>query len=382
MQELGDNTIRRVDWQNVFPVVLLPRAFRYALGFRVILLAFHGLIFTSLLAGFFVSTESSIHMELGTDRQPANSPIKIVSDGAERLFPSYSGLFAPETSFGWSHAMTSFSSPKIANPWTQLTATGLEVYFHRYNSTLASLSWFIVVLVIWAWLGGAITRIVALRFAQDRRESFPQLFDFMRKKWLSYIGAIILPLVGIFFALLPVWLLNWIWQAMIPSVWVGDLVHLILVFPFALVTVLMTIGLMLGWPLMFAAISAEGSDAFDAVSRGFSYVYQRPMQFVFYHLCNLVIYAIGVIIAYFVFYQTVTLIGYDPAGLMIIFNSFAFAYFWSSQTVIYFLLRRSCDATPNNQVFLGEVKKRTLPPFAFGKNGEPELKAEELEVRS
>ena len=325
-------------------------------------------------------------MELGGDIQPANSPIKIVSDGMERTLPGYSSIFNAETPLGWSNTMTfsphdpgptttSLFPPNISHPWTQLTATGLEVYYHRYNSTLISLSWFAVVLVIWAWLGGAITRTVALRFAQDRRESLSQLFGFMRAKWLSYVGAMILPLAGIFFAWFPVWLLSCIWQ-FLPAMWGFDLAHLILTLPFALATVLMTVGFILGWPLMFAAISAEGSDAFDAISRGFSYVYQRPIQFVFYHLCNLVIYTASVIIAYFVFHQTITLIGYDPSGLMIIFNSFAFAYFWSSQTVIYFLLRRSCDATPYNQVFPGEVKKRTLPPFETGKIGEPELKTE------
>jgi len=106
MQELGDNTLRRVDWQNVFPVVLLPRAFRYALGLRVILLAFHGLLFTSILAGFFVSPEYRILMELGADIQSANSPIKIVTDGMERTLPGYSNIFSAETPLGWSNAVT------------------------------------------------------------------------------------------------------------------------------------------------------------------------------------------------------------------------------------------------------------------------------------
>jgi hypothetical protein len=238
------------------------------------------------------------------------------------------------------------------------------------------LGWFAVLLLIWSILGGMITRIVALRFAQDRRIGFSQLFGFIRKKWLSYVGAIILPMLAIFLAQLPVWGLNWLWQTILPNFWGGDFVHLILTFPFAMVTVLISIGTIFGWPLMFAAISAEGSDAFDAVSRGFSYVYQRPVQFIFFHLCNNVIYFVGLIIALCVYYATVTMIDHSPAGLMILFNSFVFAYFWSSSTVIYFLLRRSCDATPYTQVFAGEIKTRTLPPFAFGKNGEPEVRGQ------
>jgi hypothetical protein len=393
MQELGDNTIRRVDWQNVFPAVLLPRAFKFALGLRVILLAFVGLAVTSVLACFFVP-ERSLLPNVNPPTDLRVSPDWLVMDIAEQMMPGY---FRQGVDLGtpkyWcgnvvpfsvrnSLKTTVFVQHEIAHPWSQLTATGHGVLG---VGGFRSLAWFAIVLVIWAWVGGMMTRIVALRFAQDRRESFSQLLDFMRKKWLSYIGAILLPLIAMFIALLPVWLLGDLWRfinalfLVSPGHFAYSICgfgHVVTTLPFALVTVLITIGFMLGWPLMFAAISAEGSDAFDAISRGFSYVYQRPIQFVFYHLCNLVIYTIGIIIAYFVFHQTITLIGYDPASLMIIFNSFAFAYFWSSSTVIYFLLRRSCDATPYNQVFLGDIKKRTLPPFAFGKNGEPELKTE------
>ena len=398
MYEFGDNTIQRIDWQNVFPVVLLPRAYKYALGVRVILLAFLGLAVTIILAGFFGTVESEVISGRGIVAQAdsmINMPVCFVPSTSEQFFPGYSDIKTRKTYPHWYEYMMTFSSyeshvatnglvsHELSHPWTQLTATGYAVFT---RPTFITLGWFAVVLAIWAWFGGMITRVVALRFAQDRRESWSQLINFMRKKWLSYIGAMILPIAGILLALLPVWLINGIGQAIFAKMslsdalwWGGGVVHLVLIFPFALVAVLITIGFAFGWPLMFAAISTEGSDAFDAVSRGFSYVYQRPIQFVFYHLCNLVIYMVGIIIAWFVFHQTITLIGYDPTGLMILINSFAFAYFWSSSTVIYFLLRRSCDATPFDQVYLGNVKKRTFPPFEFGKNGEPELKTPKIE---
>jgi hypothetical protein len=39
-----------------------------------------------------------------------------------------------------------------------------------------------------------------------------------------------------------------------------------------------------GWPLMWATIAVERSDAFDAAARTASYVYQRPLRLVFYVL--------------------------------------------------------------------------------------------------
>ena len=391
MQELGDHTIQRVDWQNVCPVVLLPRAYRYALGVRVIVLAFVGLMLTSSFAYFFLPTlVNRAHVDPPpvaafpdemTTKVSSEEPLEFVAVTTDRIMPSYAEVLGTGTPAHWYMNVMTFSKRQprpesvalvpsdISHPWAQFSASCCEVFSHRHNSLLKSLGWFAIVLVIWGLIGGMITRIVALRFAQDRRESFSHLLAFAQKKWLSYIGAMILPVLGIFCALVPVWLLGMIWQAVgepmnlgvIYSI--GGFIHLILTFPFALVAVLIMIGFIFGWPLMFAAISAEGSDAFDAVSRGFSYVYQRPVQFVFYHLCNLVIYTIGIIIAYFVFHETIKLIGYDPTGLTIVFNSFAFAYFWSSSTVIYFLLRRSCDATPFDQVWLGNLKTRTLQPF-------------------
>jgi hypothetical protein len=417
--QLGDNTIQRVDWQNACPVVLLPRAYKCALGSRVIFLAFLGIFITSLLAGLFPKPDSiplqtsgndqviretavnlstdgvtlTTHVEEHANFGSTSEPIGFVATTTDRVIPSYKELLSLGTPRQWHKNVMTFSKQKarknttvlisegIAHPWVQLSAAGREVFSHRHHSLLPSLCWFAVIIVVWSWFGGMITRIVALRFAQDRRVSLAQLFAFMRKKWLSYVGAIVLPIIGVFLALAPVWLLGGLFGNCFDTTTtfgsIGGFLHLILAFPFALVAVLITAGFLLGWPLMFAAISAEGSDAFDAVSRGFSYVYQRPVQFVFYHICNVVVYVIGIMVAYFVFHETVRLIGYDPTGLMIIFNSFVFAYFWSSSTVIYFLLRRSCDATPFDQVFLGSVSKRTLPPLTTAPNGTPELKTNE-----
>ena len=48
-----------------------------------------------------------------------------------------------------------------------------------------------------------------------------------------------------------------------------------------LVMAVILVGLV-GWPLMYATISAEGSDSFDALSRSYSYVYQCPWHYLWY----------------------------------------------------------------------------------------------------
>jgi len=417
MNENGDSVIRRVDWQQVCPAILLPRAFRFALGVRVLIFALVGVLLTLLLSGYFVSKTARQMKELkGTVKtvspiiQPdssffvLNSPYYWAETCGHIFLPAYYSGFTlgaipnQGTPDHWSiqgQHVASSNDPKrskltkqivvpsdIPHCWTQFTAAGYKVFFPP-NGSFSSpafwnqLIWFLLLLVIWGTIGGAITRMIALQFAADRRESLPQLFNFVRKKFLSYLGAIVLPMFGIFFALLPVWILHWLFgMFVVDGALYGTItgwILFVLAFPFALIAVLITLGLAFGWPLMFAAVSAEGSDAFDAVSRAFSYVYQRPVQFVFYHLCNWVIYIFAVGLAYFVFCETVRQTGIAPNNLLLIFDAFIFAYFWSSSTVIYFLLRRSCDATPLDEVYIPNVKKQTLPPIAVHENGTAEI---------
>ena len=49
------------------------------------------------------------------------------------------------------------------------------------------------------------------------------------------------------------------------------------------------VGMLAGWPLMWATVSVEGTDAFDAISRTYSYVYQRPARYLFYLFVAVVI---------------------------------------------------------------------------------------------
>src|SRR5204862_6458076 len=53
----------------------------------------------------------------------------------------------------------------------------------------------------------------------------------------------------------------------------------------------------IGWPLMSATISAEGTDSWEAVSRSYSYVYQAPWHYIWYSLVAL---AYGAVVVFFV----------------------------------------------------------------------------------
>ena len=47
---------------------------------------------------------------------------------------------------------------------------------------------------------------------------------------------------------------------------------------------ILLLGALVGWPLMWATVSVEGTDAFDALSRSYAYTYHRPWRLLWYVL--------------------------------------------------------------------------------------------------
>ena len=45
---------------------------------------------------------------------------------------------------------------------------------------------------------------------------------------------------------------------------------------------MLLVGLFFGWPLMWATVGVESTDAFDSLSRAYSYVFHRPLRLLFY----------------------------------------------------------------------------------------------------
>ena len=90
----------------------------------------------------------------------------------------------------------------------------------------------------------------------------------------------LLPIGGVLLAMIPVLVLGWIMRTNVGLLLGGFLWPLVLVAGFIMAILLM--GVLFGFPLMWGAISAEGTDSFDALSRSYAYVFQRPLHYLFY----------------------------------------------------------------------------------------------------
>ena len=352
MKDIGEGTIRRIDWTELTPVVLLLRVFNLSLGVRVLLLALIGLQLTILLNFLadmsFLAPELAEQIRQGKPQYYLNLPIDVIYSGA---------------------LDTTFSVKQ--NP---------KLFF-----------WYPGVVLIWVIFGGMICRIVAVRLTIDESESWRNLLLFLRKRGISFISAPVLMLLAILCCFLPVKIAGWLLA--IPFLNYVIAVLYPIPFAFACLTIFLTLVLSVGCMLLFAAVSADGSDGFDAISRMFSYVCQRPLHYIVYWFCCAVLGYLGFLLIMFVFihpaialcWKTVPadfelFIRFWAALFALIPLAYVFAWFWTSSVAIYLLLRRSVDATPFNEVYrVVPPKVRTLPVIKTDAHGAPEIVPTETE---
>lgn len=282
------------------------------------------------------------------------------------------------------------------------------------NSTLTGILLTLATLIIWALFGGAITRIAAVRFARDTSVGFTESIRFVLARYMNYVGAPLLPFVGMVFIAAIIAIGGLLTAVPGLNVLMGALWVLALLFSF--IIAFLVVGLVAGWPLMYSALSAEATENFDAISRAYSYVVlERPLRYVLYVtlaalygaflmvLITLMAYLLVHVSKYAVGWGLVPVMGqahldalyqyvpeaggwrqaFGPAGeaatldgmsnitaLLIGFWThavflgmigFAYSFFWSEMTIIYFLLRRDVDETDLDEVYVEEDDGEPLP---------------------
>jgi hypothetical protein len=150
-------------------------------------------------------------------------------------------------------------------------------------------------LATWAFFGGVISRMAVLHLAGKERVTFLDSVRFVTSRYLAYLFSPLFPVALVFavtIALAVYGLLN-----LVPAV--GDaLVSLTWFVPLlgGLVMAVLLLGL-LGYPMMYPTISAEGSDHFDALTRSYGYLYQSFFHYAWY---GLVAVAYGAVLVFLV----------------------------------------------------------------------------------
>ncbi len=290
--------------------------------------------------------------------------------------------------------------------------------FHPIYFTLFGLFF----LIVWAIFGGAVTRIAAVHVARDEKISIRQALSFSTSKFLSFLSAPIIPLLIIFVVGLIVSVGGFVGNIPVfgPIV-VGALFFLALAAGFVMTLVLL--GLAGGFNLMYPTIAVEGSDSFDAISRSFSYLYARPWRLAFYTAVAIIYGALTYLFVrffiYLMLYLTHVFAGmfffkeadstaplwntmwpnpfqngrlvYDVDFLTLgpaqdvgasllsfwiyltigMLGAFAISFYFSANTIIYYLMRHEVDATELDDVYL----EQTDEDFSDGVSSAPSTTA-------
>jgi hypothetical protein len=162
----------------------------------------------------------------------------------------------------------------------------------------------------WAFFGGAITRMAAVQVARNEKIGMGEAMRFVwAKKW-SYLFASVAPFlfIGAILVLLGLFgVVNLV--PVLGDAWNGFLWPLVLLGGLGIAVGL--VGLV-GWPMMHATLSAEGSDSFDAISRSYSYVFQGVWQYAFYAVLALLY---GAVVVFFVGFMGSLLVYVGKAGV-------------------------------------------------------------------
>ncbi|MBC8551848.1 MAG: hypothetical protein H8D23_19545 [Candidatus Brocadiales bacterium] len=189
--------------------------------------------------------------------------------------------------FGSAFKLVEITPFEVINKFLISPRLGLCSSLNALVSSMKSVEWgeYIVLIVlvlglmiIWSVFAGSITRLTALESGRGEKAGLKDSISFVMRKFWSYFWSPLTPVLGVLFFIacnVAGGLLGKIEFAGEIAVAVG--------FPLAIISGFLIVFLgiigVIGFILMFPAISSEGSDAFDAISRAYSYVLSRPLHF-------------------------------------------------------------------------------------------------------
>jgi hypothetical protein len=189
--------------------------------------------------------------------------------------------------FGSAFKLVEITPFEIINGFLISPRPGLCSLLNVLVSSIKSVEWgeYVVLIVlvlglmiIWSVFAGAITRLAALEFARGEKAGLKDSLSFVMKKFWSYFWSPLTPILGVLFFIA----CNVVGGLLGKIEFAGE-IAVAVGFPLAILSGFLIVFLgivgIIGFILMFPAISSEGSDAFDAISRAYSYVLSRPLHF-------------------------------------------------------------------------------------------------------
>jgi hypothetical protein len=390
--------IRAVAWRDLFPWLVIFRTFRLAKTMPMLFLATLGAVLAP--AGWRVGealfvAESVLQTDPGFAQLVDNN----------RRWPGQRSTLPAPNDGRVPHSIREIvaTSPDPLEPiYLQFVAPAARLFQSPLSVTQAAycalgLLW---MLIVWGFFGGAMTRIAVVKLGREEPLGLRDAVRHAASKLGAYIGAPLFPLVGVALVALPIAGLGLLargdWGLLVAGLlWVPALFG-------GLLIAILLLGLLFGWPLMWGAISAEErGDVFEAFSRSYSYVFQRPLHYLFYAtvatiygaLAWLLVYHFSEAVIRFAEWSAawgagsarwaeivrlrdapslgtgwpvygVLLMDFGAGLVRTIAAGFAYSLFWCLAAAVYLLLRWDTDQTEFDEVFVDQQTRRYQLPAA------------------
>jgi len=409
--------IKKISWAELCPWTLIFRTLPVAASVTVLSLALLGVLAASftwwLSANLFVGGELEQDAAMLEIVQLNSSPYRNVfveSQSDENALNILGArLSGPRAVFNQIKRPATYI---FANRVSPTAAGGNNVrlgtagFWYFLFGTVCSMA-------VWSFVGVAITRVCLLKLTRNETIGVDDAFDFAFDHWLAGLGGVGIPLAAALALCIPASLLGLLMTFDFGAAVVSLLWPVVLVLGGAMAILLL--GLTYAWPLVISSAACEGQNAFDAMTRAFAYVFQRPLHCLGYavaamlfggfcwmivaHLCGSVIDLsywatswganlgsgsqprVEVLRGVTSDVETSSMlsfaqntIGFWNGLARTIAASFLYGLFWCMASAVYLLLRKEVDDTEMDEIFIVDERRTyELPPLKSDEQGVPQV---------
>ena len=410
--------LRAIRWSEIFPWLSIAKGFRLAVTLRLMTFGAAAVLLT-LLGWWLVAcmfSHEGLPNSSWSDAFPDQSPWQVIDQTVPDAPFAHRvrNVPVPTTPANLdAQGLDIHARGPLFHTWTLLSQPVWRILSPASSESLTASDFLSLVisavwsLAVWAWFGAAISRVAAVQLATGEHVGWGAALRWARAKWLAYFTAPVLPMLGVVLVVLPILVLGLLMKSGFFAFLAAIIWPLVLAGGFVM-TVLLA-GVLLGWPLMWATISVEGTDSFDALNRTYSYVFQRPLRYLFYVIVAAVIGWLGwIVVETFassviwlaawaaswgagsarilelttgsgessLAHAATSIIAFWGGCVKLLAIGYSFSYFGVASTAIYYLLRRDVDARETDEVFLDadtSEQKFGLPTLQKDAAGAPEI---------
>ena len=269
-------------------------------------------------------------------------------------------------------------------------------------------------MAVWSFIGLAIARVCLLRLTRNETIGIDDAFDFAFDHWLASFGGVGIPLAAALALCIPASIFGLLMTFDFGAAVAGLLWPLVLLIGAAMA--LLLLGLTYAWPLIVSSAACEGQNSFDAMTRAFAYVFQRPLHCLGYAVvamlfggfCWLIVANLAASVVELSYWSTSwganvgsgenasridvlrglttdsessSMLSFAQDSMAFwngliqtIAASFLYGLFWCMASAVYLLLRKEVDDTEMDEIYIVDERRTyELPPLKSDESGVPQV---------